>query len=225
MILRFTSLLMSWILAGTVTDLNTWYVQEQYVIESYFHRVDEQAPLHYNAGRILWVPLFPGDPINRTDCSGMLVWHMVHLWLVKWRFIKWMEWLDSDTLLTLGKPKHRADVKRGDRIYMEFPSWLRHIAVACDDRWEHIYDFYLDRWATCREQPPVSLIRYASNGEVEMLNKKWIILDETVEILNYFNELTNETNTGSTTDIDTGSVSSGENVWFFKVLLNAVFWV
>ena len=215
---RFITMLLAWIMSGNVSAVNvqdTWWIQEQYVIEDYFRRVDEQAPLVYRSGRILWQTfdwIEWGRLTNRTDCSGMLVWHMVELWLVESRYIKWMDWLDSDTLVTLWKSKRKKDVVRWDRVYMRFPSGQKHIAIACDDEGKNIYDFYLQPTAECRPQPPVVELKYATNWAVELLKKREIVLSWTQEVLDYFQKIKDETSQNLSGELLTDDqIFSGNN--------------
>jgi hypothetical protein len=211
---RFIWLLFAWIMSGNISPVNiqdTWRIQEQFIVNDYFRWVDEQTPLVYRSWRILWQEMEWikwWEKINRTDCSGILVWHMAKLWIVDSRNMEWTDWLDSDTLIKLWKHKNRSEVIRWDWVYMEFPDWVRHIAVSCDTWAQNIYDLYLNNYAKCRPMPPTSLTEYSSNGEVEYLNTNWIILPETKEILLYFQKIKDEATW--TRYIDTGSTA---NIW------------
>jgi hypothetical protein len=59
-------------IAGQPIDVfNTGYIQEQFIIENYFHRTEEMAPIVYRSGRILGKSTTESNYINRSDCSGI----------------------------------------------------------------------------------------------------------------------------------------------------------
>lgn len=213
------SMLLSWIMAGTIpaTNLqNTWWIQNKYVIENYFHRVDSQAPIVYRGWRVLWQPTAESNLTNRSDCWWMLVWYMMYLDLIisRWKDSNWKSftydggWLNSTRLITLWDWKRRSDVVRWDFVYMEFPWWVKHIAVVCDDWWDYIYDLYEDDQAKCRPMPPTVMHKYSDNWFIAFMNDRWIVLDETKQVLDYFQQIKNEINsTGDKQD----QLMSGDN--------------
>lgn len=197
--------ILTWLVSYTWMDI-TWYIQEQYVIESYFNWVDEQEPIVYRRWRILWQQFQKymnwsyitwRQYTNRSDCWGMIVWYMIELDLIKtrWKDVEnksftfdWW-WLNSYRLYKLWKPKRASEVKRWDFVYMEFSWWNRHIAVACED-WNpyNVYDLYESSDAKCRIVK-APLMKYSSNGIVEFAKWKWIVLSWTQEILDIYNNI------------------------------------
>lgn len=186
--------IMSWFIGYTWDDL-TGKVQEQYVVERYFERVEEQSPIVYRLWRVLWQKfewVTWWNLTNRSDCGWMIVWYMMELWLIKSRRkdFEWDSftydwwWLNSFRLYTLWEPKQRKDVIRGDFIYMEFDDW-NHIAVACDTGATMIYDLYKKSYAECRPRPYPNKALFASNGIVKFLDDYNIILNETMEIYSW----------------------------------------
>lgn len=184
--------IMSWFIGYTWDDL-TGKVQEQYVVERYFERVEEQSPIVYRLWRILWQKfewVIWWNLTNRSDCGWMIVWYMMELWLIKsrWKDFEWDSftydwwWLNSFRLYTLWKSKQRKDVVRGDYIYMKFDNW-NHIAIACNTGATMIYDLYKKPYAECRPRPYPNKALFASNGIVNFLDDYNIVLDETNEII------------------------------------------
>jgi len=133
------SLIFSWILSWQPIDItDTWYIQEQFLIEDYFNWVDSEAPIIYRKGRVLWQPTELDFHDNKADCWWILIWYLFHLWVIKSKntdiFGKTIdyEWmLNSYILYKLWIPKLANQRERGDFVYMEFPSWNRHIAIYC----------------------------------------------------------------------------------------------
>lgn len=191
----FIGLILSWMIAGQPIDVfNTGYIQEQFIIENYFHRTEEMAPIVYRSGRILGKSTTESNYINRSDCSGIWVGYMRELGLTENRILK-EDWkifsLDSYWLYLLWTPKNKSEVKRWDFIFMVRPDWVKHFAVACDDSGEMIYDLYKDNELKCRHMT-APVMKYASNWIVEYLSWAWIVLDETKEVLNYFKTIKDE---------------------------------
>lgn len=185
--------ILSWFIWYTWEDL-TWKIQEKYVVENYFERVNMQSPLVYRNWRILWqkcVWVKWCEYTNRTDCWGLIVWYMMQLDLIKsrrkdsdWKSFTYDWWgLNSFRLYTLWKPISRSQSKRWDFVYMEFPSGSRHFAIVCDTWAKHIFDLYKKSYAECREYPFPRKALFSTNWIVEFLNDKWIILEETKQIL------------------------------------------
>ena len=210
---RFISLLLSGIMAGQpINVLDTWYIQETYVIENYFHRTEEMAPMVYRSGRILGQTTTESNQTNETDCSWIWVGYMVELWLLRDRDftsdgkrVSSLGWLNSFLLYTLWKPENKSDVKRWDFIFMSWPTGERHFAVACDSWWNMIYDFYTNGSMSCRYMD-APVMKYSTNWIVEYLSWNWIILPETQQVLDYFQKIKNDaTQSGS---IDTGNTST-----------------
>ena len=191
--------ILTWLVTYTGNDV-TGYIQEKYIIESYFNWVDEQEPIIYRRWRVLWQQFqkyFNWNYIswrqytNRSDCWWIIVGYIMELWLIKSRWkdsnnrsftYDWW-WLNSYRLYRMWKPKKASQVKRWDFVYMEFSWGSRHIAVACED-WNpySVYDLY--RWtdAKCRiVKAPI--MKYSSNWIVEYSTRRKIIIPLTKEIL------------------------------------------
>lgn len=75
---------------------------------------------------------------------------------------------------------------------MEFEGWTRHIAIACDSWATEIYDIYKKPYAECRKYPFPKKALFASNGVVEFLKEREIILEETETILFELEKYKNE---------------------------------
>jgi hypothetical protein len=111
--------------------------------------------------------------------------------------------LDSYGLYLLWTPKKKEDVKRWDFIFMIRPDWIKHFAVSCDNSGEEIYDLYKDNELKCRHMT-APVMKYATNGIVEYLSWEWIVLPQTIEVLDYFQKIKDKYQfTGDV--IDTGS--------------------
>jgi hypothetical protein len=169
-------------------------IQEKYVVEHYFEWVNDQSPIVYRNGRILWQQFSNiewGQYTNRTDCGWVMVWYMMSLDLIKSRrkTTEWDSftydggWLNSFRLYTLWSPVSRANVKRGDFVYMEFPSGSRHFAVSCNDWATEIFDIYKQSFGECRTTPRASKMLFSKNWVVEFLKKEGIQLKQTQDIL------------------------------------------
>lgn len=189
---RFIAMLMSWVMAWQPINLmDTWQIQEQYVIENYFKWTTDMAPIVYRSGRILGKTTTESNYTNRADCSWIGVGYMRELGITNNRNLDTVNWeasLDSYWLYLLGKPKKKSEVKRWDFIFMVWPDWVKHFAVSCDDSGEMIYDLYKGNELKCRHMTAPTM-KYATNGIVEYLNQENIVLSWTVEVINYFQKV------------------------------------
>lgn len=186
---RFIAMLLSWVMAWQPVNLtDTGYIQEQFVIENYFKRTKDMAPIVYRSWRILGTTTSESNYTNRADCSWIWVGYMRELGLTKTRNLETVNGLaslDSYGLYLLWHPKKKSEVKRWDFIFMIRESWVKHFAIACDDSGEMIYDLYKDSELKCRHMTAPTM-KYASNGIIDYLNEEKIILPQTQEVLDYF---------------------------------------
>lgn len=184
-----------WLLSLFVSytwDNLTGEIQREYIVQSYFYRTNSFDTLHWRSWRVLWQQ-FPDKTVrwwqltNRTDCGGTIIWHMIHLWIIDWRFHKWVTfdwwWLNSYRLYRLWKNIKRSLVKTWDFIYMEMSWWVRHVWVSCNEWWTMIYDLYKSDKMACRKLPRYERIYFATNGAYEYLEKKKIVLDDVKKII------------------------------------------
>lgn len=167
--------------------IDTWYIQNQIVVEWYFDWVDSYNKIIYRLGRNLGQRC--NDPKCKStimsDCWGLMIGYMINLWLlsdrfrndkgIRWTYDKW--WLNSYRLYKMWNAKSYKDRKRWDFMYMEFEGWVRHFAVYCWDN--KMYDLYMDKKAKCRPLPKTTILRYSTNWLEKYLTDRNIILPQT----------------------------------------------
>jgi len=197
-------LILSWLVTTWIYgqyQVDTGYIQEQIAIEWYFDRVESFDNLVYRRWRVLWQPfkwIKWWHLLNRTDCWWLMVWYMIHLWLLESRFRNNegkrrtydKGWLNSYRLYKLGKPKKESKRQYWDFVFMTFSWWVRHRAIYC---WENkIYDIYKRTKARCRKMPKYETIKYSTNGLAEYLKDNGIMLNKTKDIIKEVRAINNK---------------------------------